>query len=250
MASSSRVVVAARLWVGASIGKGVIISATAPQSHYLRHVLKISDAGRIAIFNGSDGEWLAEVRFSGRKGCSLLPISLTRPQVVEEGPWLLFAPVKKYRLDFLVQKSVELGVQLIRPVQTRRTIVRRVAKKRILANAIEAAEQCGRVTLPEVADFSPLSEVMLSWPPGRTLFWGDESGGGIPALRAFNPDLTKAAFLIGPEGGFEESEREFLTAQAFTKAIDLGPRILRSDTAGLMALSLWQGACSSTGHGF
>ena len=250
MASSPQVAVATRLWVGASIGKGEIISATAPQSHYLRRVLKISDGGRIAVFNGSDGEWLAEVRFSGRKGCSLLPISLTRPQVVEEGPWLLFAPVKKYRLDFLVQKSVELGVQLICPVQTRRTIVRRVAKKRILANAIEAAEQCGRVTLPEVADFSPLSEVMLSWPQGRTLFWGDESGGGIPALRAFHPDLTKAAFLIGPEGGFEESEREFLTAQAFTKAIDLGPRILRSDTAGLMALSLWQGACSSTGHGF
>ena len=247
MASSRQVVVAARLWVGASIGKGAIILATAPQNHYLRHVLKISDGERVAVFNGSDGEWLAEVRFSGRRGCSLLPIDLTRPQVVEEGPWLFFAPVKKYRLDFLVQKSVELGAEVICPVQTRRTIVRRVAKKRILANAIEAAEQCGRLTLPKVAEFSPLSEVMLGWPPGRTLFWGDESGGGIPALRAFGPDLTKAAFLIGPEGGFEESEREFLTAQSFTKAIDLGPRILRSDTAGLMALSLWQGACNSTG---
>ena len=241
---------ATRLWVGASLGEGEIIPATASQSHYLRNVLKISEGGRIAVFNGSDGEWLAEVRFSARKGCSLLLIALARPQVVEEGPWLLFAPVKKYRLDFLVQKSVELGVELICPVQTRRTIVRRVAKKRILANVIEAAEQCGRVTLPEVAEFSPLSEVILSWPPGRTLFWGDESGGGIPALRAFDPDLTKAAFLIGPEGGFEESEREFLTAQSFTKAIDLGPRILRSDTAGLMALSLWQGVCSSGGHGF
>ncbi len=249
MASSPQVAVATRLWVGASLGKEEIISATASQTHYLRHVLKISEGGQIAVFNGSDGEWLAEVRFSGRKGCSLLPIGLARPQVVEEGPWLLFAPVKKYRLDFLVQKSVELGVEVICPVQTRRTIVRRVAKKRILANAIEAAEQCGRLTLPKVAEFSPLSEVMLSWQPGRTLFWGDENGGGVPALRAFGSDLTKAAFLIGPEGGFEKSEREFLTAQSFTKAIDLGPRILRSDTAGLMALSLWQGARGSIGYG-
>jgi len=249
MGSNRQAIVAARLWVGASIGKGAIISATASQNHYLRHVLKISDGERVAVFNGSDGEWLAEVRFSRRKVCSLLPIDLVRPQVVEEGPWLLFAPVKKYRLDFLVQKSVELGVEVICPVQTRRTIVHRVVTKRILANAIEAAEQCGRLTLPKILEFRPLPDIILSWPPGRTLFWGDESGGGIPALRAFDPDLTKGAFLIGPEGGFEESEREFLAAQSFTKAIDLGPRILRSDTAGLMALSLWQGACSSTGHG-
>ena len=249
MASNGPLAVAARLWVGSGIGKGLIITATAPQFHYLRNVLKIAEGERVAVFNGSDGEWLAEVRFSGRKGCSLLPIGLIRPPVIEEGPWLLFAPVKRYRLDFLVQKSVELGVELISPIQTRRTIVRRITKKRILANAIEAAEQCGRLTLPKIGEFRPLPEVVLSWPLGRTLFWGDESGGGIPALQAFSPDLTKAAFLIGPEGGFEECEREFLAAQSFTKAIDLGPRILRSDTAGLMALSLWQGACSSAAGG-
>ena len=250
MGSSRQARVTARLWVDSCVGRGVSIAATAPQSHCLKHVLKIPDGQRVAVFNGSDGEWFAEVRFSGRRGCSLLPIDLIRPQVVEEGPWLLFAPVKKYRLDFLVQKSVELGVEVISPVRTRRTIVRQVTKQRILANAIEAAEQCGRLTLPEIMEFSALSDVVLSWPPDRTLFWGDESGGGIPALRAFDPNLTKAAFLIGPEGGFEGSEREFLAAQSFTKAIDLGPRILRSDTAGLMALSLWQGVCSSKGRGF
>ena len=246
MTSTSSNSAAGRIWVNSGLIAGESISASASQSHYLRHVLRIGDGGLVAVFNGTDGEWLARVRLVGRKLCTLDPVQLVRPQVTENGPWLLFAPVKKYRLDFLVQKAVELGVELIRPVRTRRTVVRRINEDRLLANATEAAEQCGRLTLPKIAEFSGLPDVIASWPSNITLFWGDESGGGIPALNGFCGNITQAAFLIGPEGGFECCERKLLRAQPFAKAIDLGPRILRSDTAGLMALSLWQGVRSAT----
>ena len=246
MTSTSSNSVAARIWVNSGLVAGESIAAGTSQSHYLRHVLRIGDGGLVAVFNGTDGEWLAQVWFVSRKLCKLDPVQLVRPQVSENGPWLLFAPVKKYRLDFLVQKAVELGVELIRPVRTRRTIVKRIKEERLLANATEAAEQCGRLTLPKIAQFSALPDVIASWPSNRTLFWGDESGGGVPALKGFRGNITQAAFLIGPEGGFECCERKLLRAQPFAKAIDLGPRILRSDTAGLMALSLWQGVRSAS----
>ena len=231
----------ARIWVDFELVVGKDIPASSSQSHYIRHVLRLAEGALVAVFNGMDGEWLAQVKFVGRKLCAFKLIQLLRTQVVEEGPWLLFAPVKKYRLDFMVQKSVELGVERIHPVRTRRTEIRKIGKDRVLANAIEAAEQCGRLTVPKVYEFTELGDVISNWPSDRTLFWGDETGGGIPALDAFGENPMSPAFLIGPEGGFEECERELLTAQSFSKAIDLGPRILRSDTAGLMALSLWQG---------
>jgi 16S rRNA (uracil1498-N3)-methyltransferase len=235
-----------RIWVNSGLVAGKSIPASASQSHHLRHVLRVGDGTPVAVFNGTDGEWLARVRFTGRKLCTLDPVQLVRPQVSENGPWLLFAPVKKYRLDYLVQKAVELGVELIRPVRTRRTVVRRIGEDRLLANATEAAEQCGRLTRPRIDEFSALPDVIAGWSSRRTLFWGDESGGGVPALKAFGGGVTQAAFLIGPEGGFELCERNLLGAQPFAKAIDLGPRILRSDTAGLMALSLWQGMRSAS----
>ena len=236
----------ARIWVDSGLLVGKEIPANYSQSHYIRHVLRLAEGALVAVFNGINGEWLARVKFVGRKLCAFEAIQLLRAQVVEEGPWLFFAPVKKYRLDFMVQKSVELGVERIHPVRTRRTVVRKIGKDRVLANAIEAAEQCGRLTVPKVYEFTPLGDVILDWPSDRTLFWCDETGGGTPALDAFGDNLKPPAFLIGPEGGFERCERELLTAQSFSKAIDLGPRILRSDTAGLMALSLWQGAYSKS----
>ena len=230
-----------RIWVDSPIVVGQVIVATDSQSHYLRNVLRIKDRACVYLFNGIDGEWVANTVLTGRKGCTFEPVKLVRPQVTEKGPWLLFAPVKKYRLDFLIQKSVELGAELIWPVRTRRTVVRKIGKRRLLANAIEAAEQCGSLSVPRIGEFGGLSDVISNWTKNRTLFWGDETGGGVPALTAFSEKISEAAFLIGPEGGFEPCERKLLGDQSFTKAIDLGPRVLRSDTAGLMALALWQG---------
>ena len=234
--------VIARLFVDTSLKAQQALKASSSQAHYLRHVLRAQTGSLVAVFNGMDGEWLARVNLRHRSNCSFMVEQQRRPQVEEHGPWLLFAPVKQLRLDYLIQKSVELGVELIQPVRTRRTVVRKINPDRLHANAIEAAEQCGRLTVPKTCNYADISDVVEGWPVNRMLFWGDETGQGTPALHAFREGGRDAAFLIGPEGGFENSERTFLREQHFTRAIDLGARVLRSDTAAIAALALWQGA--------
>ena len=232
--------VIARLFVDVSLKAQQTLKANASQAHHLRNVLRARDRSLVALFNGVDGEWSATVDLSHKSNCFFLVKQLRRPQAEEYGPWLLFAPVKKLRLDYLVQKSVELGAELIQPVRTQRTIVRKINPDRLYAHTIEAAEQCGRLTVPKTCTYADILDVVEGWPVNRMLFWGDETGNGVPALQAFREDVRDAAILIGPEGGFEDSERTFLRAQHFARAIDLGPRVLRSDTASIAALALWQ----------
>jgi len=238
--SSSHVIT--RLFIDAPLKSGRRLKATSSQTHHLRHVLRARNGSLVGLFNGMDGEWMATVIMAPRSDVSFLVKRQSRRQVLEHGPWLLFAPVKRLRFDYLIQKSVELGVELIQPVRTRRTVVRKINSKRLHANAMEAAEQCGRLTVPKAREYGAMAKVLEDWPVGRTLFWGDETGHGTPALHAFREGGRDAAFLIGPEGGFEDSERTYLRGHDFARAIDLGTNVLRSDTAALMALSLWQGA--------
>jgi len=235
-----------RLFVDAPLEAGRALQASSSQAHHLRHVLRARSGSLVGLFNGTDGEWMAKVTMGPRSDVSFLVGSQSRRQTLGDGPWLLFAPVKRLRLDFLIQKSVELGAELIQPVRTRRTVVRRVNSDRLHANAIEAAEQCGRLTVPKTQGYTAMAEVIEDWPVGRTLFWGDETGHGTPALHAFREGGRDAAFLIGPEGGFECSERTYLRGHDFARAIDLGTNVLRSDTAALVALALWQGALNDS----
>ena len=238
--TSSQVIT--RLFIDAPLKPGGVLQASSSQAHHLQHVLRARSGSLVGLFNGTDGEWMAKVSMGPRSDVSFLVGSQSRRQTLGDGPWLLFAPVKRLRLDFLIQKSVELGAELIQPVRTRRTVVRRVNSGRLRANAIEAAEQCGRLTVPKTHAYAAMAEVIEDWPVGRTLFWGDETGHGTPALHAFREGGRDAAFLIGPEGGFEDSERTYLRGHDFARAIDLGTNVLRSDTAALVALALWQGA--------
>ena len=242
MGNNNQNAVATRLFVDELLTVSQTILATSSQSHYLRHVLRVQGGSSVVLFNGMDGEWVAKVEFLQKSGCAFKVQKKCRSQESENGPWLLFAPIKQLRLDFLIQKSVELGVESIWPVRTRRTVVRNINPARIRANAVEAAEQCGRLTVPQTRDYTDLAQIFNEWPSSRMLFWGDETGEGIPALAGLETCAGEAAFLIGPEGGFDDSEREILRGQNYTQAIDLGARLLRSDTASLMVLSLWQGA--------
>ncbi|MGI9449979.1 MAG: 16S rRNA (uracil(1498)-N(3))-methyltransferase, partial [Geminicoccaceae bacterium] len=214
------------------------------QAHYLLDVMRGRVGDRVLLFNGRDGEWLSTITRAERRHCALELTEQTRVQEPEDGPTLLFAPIKKSRLDMLVEKATELGVRRLIPVQTRRSIVDRVNGARLRAITIEAAEQCGRLTLPEISDLQTLNQVLKTWPKEHPLYVGDETGGGEPILKAINTEMP-AAFLIGPEGGFDPSEVEGFDSHPFVKKIDLGSNILRAETAGLMALACWRSATAS-----
>ena len=211
------------------------------QAHYLLDVMRGKAGERVLLFNGRDGEWLATIVRAERRRCALEVVEQTRIQSPEDGPTLLFAPIKKSKLDLLVEKATELGVSSLIPVQTRRSVVDRVNVERLRAITIEAAEQCGRLTLPEILDLRSLDQVLESWPVDHPLYVGDETGGGRPILNAIDTEKP-AAFLIGPEGGFDPTEMEGLGNHPSVKSIDLGSNILRAETAGLMVLSCWQGS--------
>ena len=209
------------------------------QAHYLLDVMRGRVGDRVLLFNGRDGEWLAAIARAERRRCTLEVVEQTRVQEPEDGPTLLFAPIKKNKLDMLVEKATELGVRRLIPVQTRRSIVDRVNGARLRAMTIEAAEQCGRLTLPEISELQTLDQVLKTWPADHPLYVGDETGGGEPILSAICAKKP-AAFLIGPEGGFEPAEAESFDSHPFVKKIDLGPNILRAETAGLAVLAAWR----------
>lgn len=247
---------APRLYVQAALGAGAAFEAEAAQANYLLNVLRLGVGDQILVFNGRDGEWRAAVEPKGKRGCLLVPGGLERPQ--EGGPDIdyLFAPLKRSRLDYMVQKATELGVARLRPVVTRRTIAERVNIERMRANVVEAAEQCGILRVPEVLEPIKLERAISEWDVSRRLIFCDEAAAvanPIEALAGVRPSgsdtrLSSAgkvdatapplAVLIGPEGGFDPAERQMLMSKPFTIAISLGPRIMRADTAAVAALSL------------
>ncbi len=231
-----------RLFVGADLREDGGVEFSRDQTHYLVNVMRRGVGDTVLVFNGRDGEWAAEIVKAGKRSCLAELRTQTRAQDQVPDLHLLFAPVKRARLDFLVQKATELGVAAIRPVRTAHTNVARVKEERLAANVIEAAEQCGRLTVPEVLPSLNL-EAALSEMGTRKLMFCDEGGNVPPAAEALaGLERGPWAVLIGPEGGFSEDERAMLHARPNTAAVSLGPRIMRADTAAIAALSLWQAA--------
>jgi 16S rRNA (uracil1498-N3)-methyltransferase len=232
--------------VSGDLGAKVAVALDEGPSHYLLHVLRAKPGNRVLLFNGRDGEWLAEISQASKRGVAATCLSQTRPQNAEPDIWLAFAPVKKTPADYLVQKATELGASCLLPVFTRRTIVSRVNLERMAANAAEAAEQSERLTVPEIREALDLDKLLASWPKQRRLYFCDEFGATAtewdakPLAEAARGASGPAAIVTGPEGGFDPAERELLRAQSFVVPVTLGPRILRADTAALAALSVWQ----------
>lgn len=230
-----------RLHVDAALRDGAEVALDDKQAHFLKNVLRLGPGATLALFNARDGEWGAEIAHLGKKDGAVRVVARRRPPAPEPDLWLVFAPVKRARIDFLVEKATELGVSEIRPVFTARTIVERVNLDRLKANAREAAEQTGRLSLPEIREPQDLTRLLAAWPAGRALVLCDESGTAPPLLDAVKPRKSAAwAVLIGPEGGFADMELDALRALPFVCAVSLGPRILRADTAALAALALLQ----------
>lgn len=237
-----------RLYVDAPLAAGATVAASAEQHHYLRNVMRTPAGAAVRLFNGRDGEWLATVEPLGKKGAALAVTAQTRRQAPEPDLWLCFAPVKKARIDFVAQKASELGVSALQPVITRHTQVARVNEARLRANAVEAAEQCARLTVPAVFPPRKLDALIGDWPANRRILLLDETQPGIPivdTLRRYSKACGEArgrpwAVFVGPEGGYAPEELDLLRRLANVTPVGLGGRLLRADTAAVAALACWQ----------
>ncbi len=228
-----------RLYVDHPLAQGQAVPLTPDQAHYLFSVMRLGAGDAVTLFNGRDGAWRAIVAQAGKRGGILTCDAQTAPLRLPPDLWLLFAPIKKARTDFIVEKATELGAARIIPVQTRHTNADRIRQDRLQAHAVEAAEQCGGTFVPEVTELQPLDRLLADWPAARKLLWCDEGMVGQPtALAGHLPGPW--AILIGPEGGFSDTEQTRLRALPQTLPLSLGPRILRTDTAAVAALTLWQ----------
>ena len=228
-----------RLFVEQSLSDGAQLTLEGPQAHYLSAVLRLGAGAQVKLFDDRTGEWLAEIAEASRKRLTLRLLRHLREREPVPDLWLLFAPIKRGRIDWLVEKATELGVARLVPVITRRTIVDKLNSDRLRAHIIEAAEQCERTALTELAEPVKLDALLKSWSEERALLFADERG-GEPLLRV--AAQGPAALLIGPEGGFTDEEREAIRAIPQARPISLGPRILRADSAAIAAVSLWMGA--------
>jgi 16S rRNA (uracil1498-N3)-methyltransferase len=234
-----------RLFIDAPLDSGTAVALQRAQAHYLSHVLRLRDGDRVLVFNGRDGEWSGTLETAKRSACLRIRAQ-TRPQTAAGDLHYLFAPLKAARLDYMVQKAVEMGASRLEPILTRHGQVTRVNLDRIRANAIEAAEQCGILTLPEVAPPVALSDYLAERDPARLLVFCDEDAAAANPATALAQVLDRVpargglAVLVGPEGGFAEDERAALLQQRNVVRLSLGPRILRADTAAVAALAVVQ----------
>lgn len=235
-----------RLFVEHALGAGQCVPLEQGQAHYLFNVMRLAKGARIKLFNGIDGEWLCTVVEAGKRKGLIEADERLREIQMPPDLWLCFAPIKKARTDFIVEKATEMGAARIVPVQTTYTNSDRMRREKLQAHVIEAAEQCGATYVPEVTGLQKLDRLLADWPVGRQLMFCDETlvGGASVFEGGLSDDLKTApwAILIGPEGGFSPQEREVLRALPFAHAISLGPRILRADTAAVAAMTIWQRA--------
>ena len=226
----------ARLHVEPPLSAGIAVGLDEAQANYLGNVLRLKEGGEVLLFDGVSGEWLARVVEAGKRRMILVVVEPTRAQEAVPDLTLAFAPVKKGRVDWLVEKAVELGVARLEPVITRRTIVDKLNLDRMHSHIVEAAEQCGRTALATIAEPVKLDAWLKTLDPARTLYFADETGGD-PSASAFQPG--PATILTGPEGGFTPEEAGAIRALPNAKAISLGPRILRAETAALAAVTTY-----------
>lgn len=235
---------APRLFVNAPLAAAQEVILGPDQAHYLRQVMRLADGAEALIFNGRDGEWLARLSASGKRGAVLQPQKQIRPQPETFGPVYAFAPLKQARLDYMVQKAVEMGASRLSPVLTQFTQVTRMNMDRMRANAIEAAEQCGILVLPALDEPLTFEKWLASQPASsRIVFCDEESAEESPVEELRGAKAEELSVLVGPEGGFSESERGALLARGDVIRLSLGPRILRADTAAVAALALVQAVC-------
>ena len=231
-----------RLYVDAPLAAGASVALEQAQAHYLTHVLRLKAGQGVLLFNGRDGEWRASLAAAGKRTTTLAVSDQTRPQTAPTDVHYLFAPLKSARLDYMVQKAVEMGASRLQPVLTRHGQVARVNLERMRANAIEAAEQCGILSIPEMAEPAELFSLLAAREASRVIVFCDEDAEVANPLAALSavPQHSPLAVLVGPEGGFAEDERAALLKLPNVVRIALGPRILRADTAAVAALTIVQ----------
>ena len=240
-----------RLFIAAPLTEGAAIELTKEQAHYLGTVLRKVAGDSLRVFNGEGGEWRAEIASISRKGGEISLTEQLRAPAPAPDIWLCFAPVRKHRTAFIIEKGTELGASEFHPVITQRTQFARLNTDKARLQAIEAAEQTERLDVPIVHDVHSggLQAFLSRWDSQRALLFADEAGDAAPALQVLkNMPQSPAAILIGPEGGFTPTERESLREQPFVTPVSLGPRILRADTAALSLLTLWQAVRGDWGH--
>ncbi|MDJ0512237.1 MAG: 16S rRNA (uracil(1498)-N(3))-methyltransferase [Methyloceanibacter sp.] len=228
-----------RLFVRSPLRASTEVVLDRDQTHYLANVLRLKPDSYVLLFNGADGEWCARIDKLAKKTLTLVVEHQTRAQ--EDGPDLhyLFAPIKRARVDYMAQKATEMGASVLRPTITHRTIAERVKVERLEANAVEAAEQCGILRVPEVHAPQKLAEILKQWNPERLLVVADETAAVSSPLEALASEAARPhAVLIGPEGGFDPEERDLLLSKEFVLPISLGPRVMRADTAAVACLTL------------
>jgi 16S rRNA (uracil1498-N3)-methyltransferase len=228
-----------RLFVKPPLAAKAEIELEPPQGHYLINVLRCKTGDEVLLFNGRDGEWRGVLSAATTRRAAVVVDERIRPQ--DGGPDLhyLFAPLKRARLDYMAQKATEMGASVLQPVLTRRTMAERVNTSRLRANAVEAAEQCGMLRVPEIDEPERLPLILDGWDQTRLLVFADEAALVASPLEALGAEKRRPlAVLIGPEGGFEPEERALLLAKPFVLPISLGPRVMRADTAAVAALAL------------
>ncbi|MBL4800844.1 MAG: 16S rRNA (uracil(1498)-N(3))-methyltransferase [Emcibacter sp.] len=242
--------VKARLYVENDLSADTEIVLAGHQGLHLVNAMGLKEKDLILLFNGRDGEWLAEIIKAGKDRATIQVQEIIVEQREEPDLWYLFAPIKRARLDYMVQKATELGVSLLQPVMTERTKLDRLKEDEIRLTAIEAAEECERFTVPTVEPMITLENLLANWPEDRLMMFCDEEGHAernvfpvgraIQEVGAWQDRPKKWAILIGPEGGFSPEERDLIRSKAYVVPVTLGPRILQADTAAIVAISLWQ----------
>ncbi len=230
-----------RIWTEALLHEGSVATLSEDQSHYLCNVMRLKNGTEILCFNAENGEYRTQIVEINKRQTLVKVLEQVRKAVQTPDLWLLFSPIKKDRMDFLIEKSVELGVKKLVPVITQYGITDKLRSERVVLQMIEASQQCERLDIPELSQPQKLEEILNNWDISRKLFFMDERRDGKSCAEVFSENNgEKAAILIGPEGGFSEREAELLYSKPFVIPVSLGPRILRAETAAVSALSVWQ----------